>query len=94
MVTTPDSFEGGSVTVNYTHDRRFIATVDGEQAAITDSGDYHDMIIEGIPSGSHEIVFRFVDHTFRNCLVISLIGTVALAGLLLITERKKRADIK
>lgn len=94
VVTTPDSFEGGSVTVNYTHDRRFIATVDGEQAAITDSGDYHDMIIEGIPSGSHEIVFRFVDHTFRNCLVISLIGTVALAGLLLITERKKRADIK
>ncbi|MCR5593910.1 MAG: hypothetical protein K6F79_09230 [Saccharofermentans sp.] len=93
-VTTPESFEGGKVTVNYTHNRDFIATVDGQETAITDSGDYHDMIVDGVPSGSHKIVFRYVEHTFRNCLMVSAAGTAVLAVLLYVTGRKKRNENK
>ena len=88
-VTTPDDFEGGSVTVNFTHDRRFVATLDGEEVAITDSGDFHDMIVEGVPAGSHVVIYRYVDNTFRNCLIISGIGTVILAAALFITSKKR-----
>lgn len=89
VVTTPDDFEGGSVTVNFTHDRRFVATVDGEPATITGNPDYHDMTVTGVPSGSHEIIFRYVDNVFRNCLIVSVIGTVILAAALFITEKKR-----
>ncbi len=91
-VTTPEDFEGGSVTVNFTHDGRFAGTVDGEEYTITDSGDCHDMIIEGVPAGSHEIVFAFEDHTFMYCLIISAAGTIILAAAAYFMKRKKGTE--
>jgi len=89
-VTTPDKFEGGSVTVNYTHNRKFIATVDGQETAITDPGDYSNMTVSGLSAGSHTITFRYVDNTFRNCLIVSLAGTVILAAAVLIKNSKRK----
>ncbi|MBR1797672.1 MAG: hypothetical protein IJ757_06660 [Clostridiales bacterium] len=77
-VTTPEVFAGGSVTVCFNHDRRFVATVDGQAFPITDRGDHADMTVSDVPAGSHEVIFRFVDRTFRNCVIFTLAVTALL----------------
>lgn len=91
-VITPADFEGGSVTVSFTHDRRFIGTVDGETVTIIDSGKYDDMTISGVAPGSHEVIYRFVDNTFRNCLIISSAVTFFLAAGILIGRKLKNKE--
>lgn len=91
-VTTPSDFEGGSVTVNYIHDSAFVATVDGQEMPITDCGNYSDMIVNGVDAGEHTIIFRFVDNSFRNCLIFSGIITVLLAAGLLVSTKVKNKE--
>jgi len=90
VVNTDDDFAGGSVTINFTHDHRFIATVDGVNTEITDSGDYSNMTVLNVPSGSHEIEFKFIDNTFRYCLIISLVGTMVLAISMIVISRREQ----
>ena len=92
-VTTPADFEGGSVTVNYVRDHRFVATIDGQPANITGSDDFSDMTVSGIPEGEHEIVFRFVENTFRICLAVTVSGTLILAAALCFTSHKKQRKL-
>ncbi|MCR5048591.1 MAG: hypothetical protein K6A37_06500 [Saccharofermentans sp.] len=91
-VTTPAEFEGGSVTVNFIHDRGFIATVDGQQMPITDCGNCSDMIVSDVPSGAHTVVFRFVDNSFRNSLIVTSAVTVLLAAGMLIGRKFKNKE--
>lgn len=91
-VTTPSDFEGGSVTVNYIHDSAFVATVDGQEMPITNCGNYSDMIVNGVDAGEHTIIFRFVDNSFRNCLIFSGIITVLLAAGLLVSTKVKNKE--
>lgn len=91
-VTVPEGFEGGSVTVNFIHDRGFIATVDGQEVPITDCGNYSDMIVSDVPAGAHTVVFKFTDNSFRNSLIITSALTALLAVGILIGKKVKTKE--
>ncbi len=85
-VVTPDDFKGGTIVANYTHDPHFVATVDGQEAEISNPGNYENMIISNVDPGSHEVIYKYVDKTFELSVIVSLAGTVIIVSVYLLTR--------
>lgn len=91
-IVTDESFEGGMIVANYTHDSHFEAALDGDVVPITDQGNYEKMIINDVPSGSHEIVIRYVDNTFKYSAIVSLAGTALVTMAYIIIKMRKKEE--
>ncbi|MCQ2515282.1 MAG: hypothetical protein MJ094_00280 [Saccharofermentans sp.] len=89
-IVTPESFEGGMVVANYTHNSNFIATVDGEEVDISDPGDFSKMIIDSVTPGQHRILLTYVDNTFKYCVIISFGVTAILTVSYLVMRNCKK----
>ena len=89
IIETPDSFEGGTIHINYNYNDNFAGLIDGQKADIELQEDLNTMLID-VPEGAHTIRIEYKDRLLMTGVAICIAGLVIFIGTSLVIKRRSQ----